>query len=103
MKSINKRMNLRYNQFCDEQPITDDNKYKLGFRFTYGYDNEQPIKTSIKVLQRYESLKEELTTNKLSTISAVQFNIEYKKAEINFNSDYRRERYEGLCIPNILS
>eukprot|EP01084_Bolivina_argentea_P117803 209136_1 len=75
------------------------NMYSFGIWFKYGYNSEDEniyinqYVDYIPVSPKYNSLKEELTTNIISKISMNQFNIELKKASIHFSSDYCKQKF----------
>eukprot|EP01083_Nonionella_stella_P025711 70828_1 len=73
------------------QPIINDQMYSFGIEFCYGYDTEYNTENAIKIKAKYASLKHELTHNEISHINIEQFNVEYSKAQIHFNSHYRRK------------
>eukprot|EP01084_Bolivina_argentea_P145625 255209_1 len=69
---------------------SDSKKYDFGLYFNYGYKGEHgPTANGTNVCGlKYSSLKEELTTNNIAIMSMEQFNHEYRKAVIHFNSNY---------------
>eukprot|EP01084_Bolivina_argentea_P203785 347986_1 len=95
---------LRHRGYKKYQPLISNNnnkypdtdqKYSFGYPFMYGYcgeyDNIMHSIYVIPIYPKYASLKEELTMNDISTISIQQFNVEYQKGGIHFNSHYCRE------------
>eukprot|EP01084_Bolivina_argentea_P184823 318779_1 len=112
MNKIIKRY-TRYNQFHStthadskqKESITDP-FYHFGTEFTYGYKSEQRLTVGSKgtpVSAKYSSLKSEMTMNKLSIMITQQFNIEHSKAQIHFNSHYRKKKYANLKFDCVLS
>eukprot|EP01084_Bolivina_argentea_P001209 2216_1 len=100
-QELDKKVNYKFNQLL----IDDTGQYSVGYRFVYGYDGEW-IKSDaygedeicqheiFYVSRKYSSLKEEMITNGISTISVDQFNNEYAKAVIHFNSYYCKKLYK---------
>eukprot|EP01084_Bolivina_argentea_P049301 90688_1 len=88
------RANQKYNtSFCVNKITSSDQiLYSFGFEFNYG-DNIFLGPKAVSVTAKYHSLKEELTSNKLATISMNQFDNEYEKARIHFNSIYCRNTF----------
>eukprot|EP01084_Bolivina_argentea_P249353 417386_1 len=68
--------------------------YNFGLSFTYGYKGELTEDDGIKVKAKYISLKEELINNKISILTVPQFNNEYKKAKIHFNSVHCKKTFK---------
>eukprot|EP01084_Bolivina_argentea_P046537 85711_1 len=105
----NQRVNQRYNQFFAEHKTDDNNNqiYNFGYKFHYGYENEQAGTKIIykTVLQKFNSLKEELTWNNLSIVSISQFNAELKKANLHYQSSYRKrnKNWATISIQHIVS
>eukprot|EP01084_Bolivina_argentea_P131072 231389_1 len=111
-KYLNNTMNKRYNQLCvDHKAVSNsiyDKVYNIGFRFRYGYNDKQVVHNMnpdlITILPKYSSLKDELISNDIITISIDQFCNEYKKAEIHFRCNYSRAKFKSLLlVENILS
>eukprot|EP01084_Bolivina_argentea_P113384 202082_1 len=57
----------------------------------------------INVVPKFRSLKEELTCNEISHISIDRFNNEYQKAQIHFNTKYRKQHFTDMPLEFILS
>eukprot|EP01084_Bolivina_argentea_P180769 312300_1 len=96
MNEMNKRTKLRYWTLCHDVQDTTEKMYSLGTWFEYGYDNEHNFGhcgESVIVSSKYSTLKEELTSNIISNIEVQQFNHEYKKAQLHWNSIYCKEKY----------
>eukprot|EP01084_Bolivina_argentea_P010940 20427_1 len=84
------------------------NMYSFGTVFRYKYDDKKESKIdglqkfvaqygnpddAISVRGKFPSLKEELIGNSVSTININQFNLEYKKTNIYYNSHYCKKKY----------
>eukprot|EP01084_Bolivina_argentea_P184443 318098_1 len=73
---------ISQNQKLDDEKKCDDTEniqmYDFGIKFKYDYDRD--------VKNKYNSFKQELTSNQTSIISLAQFNIERNKATLYFNS-----------------
>eukprot|EP01084_Bolivina_argentea_P050826 93475_1 len=102
--SANKIRNVRFNQMFTEQNLEMDKDsqnnhiYQFGSSFTYGYPGElDNYNTKLWPPNRfqpiYKSLKEELISNKFSKLNIQQFNSEYNKAMIHFNSWYCKKTF----------
>ena len=65
--------------------------FEIGHEFYYGFAAEE-CKSAIMIDPKYTSLKEELISNNLCRLTAAQFNAEYLKAKLNYNSQYCRKR-----------
>eukprot|EP01084_Bolivina_argentea_P177183 306452_1 len=104
---ISNRFNLKYNQIEHIQPKQrypdEDNIYCVGYMFFYGYDGEKRDRIrEVRVFPKYQSLKEELIFNDIHSINIQQFNNEYEKAQIYFNSVYCK-RYIKEILEKIYS
>eukprot|EP01084_Bolivina_argentea_P142826 250879_1 len=79
-------------------------KYSLGVLFRYGYDGENICdESAIKVTLKYQSLKEELTSNNIAIINTIQFVKEYRKSQRYLQTAYRRQHYSNMSGEYILS
>eukprot|EP01084_Bolivina_argentea_P095037 170864_1 len=74
--------------------------YSFGVKFNYVEDDGN---TGIKVSPKYSSIKEELITNNISSISLVQFNTEHNKSLIHYNTKYRKKQYTTMNIENLFA
>eukprot|EP01084_Bolivina_argentea_P291285 500608_1 len=97
--------NINSTAFKKFNILTDDHQYHFGYPFAYGYDYEHIDEASIflqfdwiKVSAKYNDLKEELTSNNISQINIQQFNTEYQKANIHFNSYFCKKKYRPFYI-----
>eukprot|EP01084_Bolivina_argentea_P137419 242006_1 len=94
--SLNNKVYGKFHQLGDDM-------YNIGFAFKYGYKNEQvtddhPLKEPITVSAKYDSLKTELLNNTLVTLTKEQFNLEYQKAGIHFESFHCKKTYRPYVI-----
>eukprot|EP01084_Bolivina_argentea_P253001 424867_1 len=86
---FNQRIQSSYSKFNQL-----DNEYSFGFSFKYGYQDENYDSFDYKsVSKKYDSLKDELTTNTMAILSIKQFNLEYAKAGIHFESFYCKKMF----------
>eukprot|EP01083_Nonionella_stella_P298485 1013088_1 len=80
----------------------DKNMYSFGFRFIYDIHKQRMGKEEhrniyrdyldgIFVVPKYHDLKQELTSNTISTLTMSQFNHLHNKAIVYFNSAYRKQ------------
>eukprot|EP01083_Nonionella_stella_P020337 56397_1 len=116
---LNHRMNSKYYQLFDRNVNdnqTNNRKYGLGIQFEYGYYSERimpnkrysqeryshcseqpkynnPDTIFPPVAPKYASLKQELTMNGISNITMQQFNDEYTKALLHYNSDFCKQTF----------
>eukprot|EP01084_Bolivina_argentea_P207034 353330_1 len=98
--AITQSTNNKYNQIIS---FKDHQLYSIGYKFKYNdTDNhwEFPDKT---VYPKFVSLKEESTNNKCCCLSVNQFEKEYRKAEVHFNTDFRRGNYSQMLLQHIIS
>eukprot|EP01084_Bolivina_argentea_P194681 334063_1 len=91
LKSITASQTLqqRANNKCEQVNAVNHKVFHFGHSFEYGYKNENKNVRNlndVKVSEKYKSLKEELINNKMATVNIDQFNNEYQKAMIHFNS-----------------
>eukprot|EP01084_Bolivina_argentea_P300486 518145_1 len=96
IKPRQKRYNQLFSQEIehkDQYSNSNNNTYHFGFKFKYRYSGETPTKDSVIIKSKYSSLKQELISNDIACISNNQYNNEYKKAKIYFNSDYCRKNF----------
>eukprot|EP01084_Bolivina_argentea_P287424 493194_1 len=80
--------------------------YSFGSEFQYGFEKQKEM-IMYRVTNKYDSLKEELTSNSVSNINIKQFNHEYTKAKKHLNSHYCKEKFftgnEFISVEHILS
>eukprot|EP01083_Nonionella_stella_P251393 867404_1 len=96
-------INTKFNQISDACTHTNG-KFSFGNQFFYGYEGEfQDPDAMIEVHPIYNSLKDELVSNKLSVITINQFINQCKKAQIHFRSRYRKTHFPKLSIECILA
>eukprot|EP01084_Bolivina_argentea_P036055 66734_1 len=91
--------NKRYNQL-EESIIKSDKSgwYCFGHSFEYGYVGENG--GGILINKKYNSFKEELTQNNMSTVSIEQFDCEYKKSKNKLQSLYCRQYFQDYIDDN---
>eukprot|EP01084_Bolivina_argentea_P098738 177455_1 len=77
--------------------------YDFGTAFLYGYDNEYVPPNSVSVKPTFNSLKEELTSNDICTLSMRHFNQLVKKATILQQSQHAKRFYPNLPIDCIIA
>eukprot|EP01084_Bolivina_argentea_P281849 482333_1 len=104
VKRANNKYNVLFQETKHDKPTNDannDNMYKFGIRFKYGYDAEHYSDDDrdndmYSISPSHSSLKEELTTNTISAISMHQFNNEYAKAALHLKADYCKEHFSPI-------
>eukprot|EP01084_Bolivina_argentea_P236877 398238_1 len=108
------RSSVKYSQLCPKVADNEEksnsfnaNKdmldvYHFGYKFKYGYEHEyiHSDKEYIQVKPKYSSLKIELTSNNLQSLTIDQFNSEYLKAQVHFNSFYCKQNFSPK-LPNV--
>eukprot|EP01084_Bolivina_argentea_P034218 63332_1 len=116
---MNSTSNKKFNQFCMESSDSQNESknsnseriYSFGERFNY-YGKKDHYwmddwfwKDHVCVQRKYSSLKEELIMNNIAKMTIEQFNMEYKKAIIHFDSQHRKqnEKWENMFVTLILS
>eukprot|EP01083_Nonionella_stella_P281823 959102_1 len=77
--------------------------YSLGIPLQYGYEHEIVREGAIKVQPAFGSLKEELTSNNILCLTIKQFQNDFKKAQVHFDSDHRKIHYPFLLLEHILA
>eukprot|EP01083_Nonionella_stella_P040144 109113_1 len=91
MNSLNERISTKNTQliYTSVEPISNSNTLDFGHEIHYhgGADC-----CDQGVSPKYNSLKEELITNKFSRLNIQQFDSEYKKALVHFNTRYCKQR-----------
>eukprot|EP01084_Bolivina_argentea_P311879 539895_1 len=92
-----------------------DKMYSFGTPFRYEYKGEQKTggaiqrngkyekRTAVHATEKYKSFKEELIHNVIATITIEQFNIEFSKCQLHFNSRYKMIHIPNISNENILS
>eukprot|EP01084_Bolivina_argentea_P302242 521676_1 len=65
--------------------------------------DEQHTNDVIVIYPKYRNLKEELTCNSISTISQIQFHTELEKAQIHWDTDYRKEFHKPLLVKHVFA
>eukprot|EP01084_Bolivina_argentea_P249309 417289_1 len=127
------RMRKRYNQLVSNDQKQQNTVYeskhsinslpvfRFGYLFVYGYEGENVLNPNSKISQRekhlieylntktirvfsqYTSLKEELTTNPVSILCITQFNTEYNKSALHYNSYWKKKHHNMLTLEQIIS
>eukprot|EP01084_Bolivina_argentea_P176546 305484_1 len=118
---INIRMNNRYSQLNKEymslESVEDKNKNSYSFGHLFHYCQDKPKYSSVPandgqylmnptddcdeielIYPKHSSFKQELTDNKVCTISVIQFNTELEEARIHFHSKYRKQYYPKMDV-----
>eukprot|EP01084_Bolivina_argentea_P009642 17989_1 len=104
--ALNQRIVQKYNQLYSpnltgiNSMSQNEKMYSFGYRFRY---DTQTVSYGILITPKYLSLKHELTNNDICSITIEQFNREYKKAQIHFDSIYRKQHYSTMLNEYILS
>eukprot|EP01084_Bolivina_argentea_P005725 10807_1 len=121
INGISLTRNDKYNQLGQFSCVKDkenENKeekensskfYGFGVQFWYKNDEQKHQQDSIHKPSniiipnpKYSSLKQELISNKISVITATQFNNEYAKMQLLFNSTYKKQNFEKTFSMNHL-
>eukprot|EP01084_Bolivina_argentea_P169584 293970_1 len=82
--------------------------YNYGYKFLYDEREElhvlqqADLDQGVRVREKYENLKQEVTENSISHLSMQQFNHEYGKAQIHFYTNYRKEKCPKLVLEQLL-
>eukprot|EP01084_Bolivina_argentea_P173704 300894_1 len=103
------RLTQKYNQLFSvnqqdiDFPETNNKIYSFGVQFQYDANHKQ-ITTckAVIVHAKYCSLKEELTTNVIKSLSSTQFNNEYYKAKTHLNADHRKQNYALMLLNHLV-
>eukprot|EP01084_Bolivina_argentea_P260646 440228_1 len=97
---LKQRNYKKYNSLLQHYNQEEDSTYSFGIEFKYGYHSEYPYEyqDGVSVSAKYKSLKEELVSNAIATISQKQFNNEYHKCNIYFKSDYCKQTFQPKII-----
>eukprot|EP01084_Bolivina_argentea_P277437 473642_1 len=66
-------------------------------------DNDVEYEQVIEIRNKWETLKDEVTKNEISTLSVNQFDGEYHAAEIYFDTQYRKEIYPNMALGHLLT
>eukprot|EP01084_Bolivina_argentea_P133160 234989_1 len=106
-KIIQNKVNQKYNQLYS----IEHNKFIPGKEFKYvATENKNDIHFDEKheshivlVTQKYDSLKEELTTNNIAQIPTEQFIVQLKKAGVHHSSHYRMKNYPSIAKEHLLA
>eukprot|EP01084_Bolivina_argentea_P155233 270528_1 len=89
------RSGARYNQLTQPKNAMKEDyikSYSFGTRFKYGYKGgEEYLDWGIWVSRKYSNFKQELIRNKICRISIQQWNNEYEKAWIHYQTDYCKQ------------
>eukprot|EP01084_Bolivina_argentea_P014267 26657_1 len=100
LTNSNHRRVAKSNQLISNQ--NDVQSFHFGYGFHYGYHGELSHPEEAKLLkhinisQKYTSLKEELVTNNIQVLAIEQFNNEYQKAMLRFNSYYCKRTFPSF-------
>eukprot|EP01084_Bolivina_argentea_P005446 10261_1 len=100
--SIQDRVNQKYNQLkiCESSSGTFT-KFIFGREFEY-VDDDEKYSGNIQIIKKkYSSLKIELTSNHIAIITMNQFDAECDKAQIHYDSYYRKKHYPDEQHPLI--
>eukprot|EP01084_Bolivina_argentea_P076310 138300_1 len=105
-------LNVSMDNMEDKKQNNESKDYKwydFGFQFVYkkpehSTDKEKNDDMYIGfVSAKYPSLKNELTHNKIAVINIEQYNNEYSKAQIYFNSRMRKQKYSSVKLKQLLT
>eukprot|EP01084_Bolivina_argentea_P281212 481108_1 len=111
--NVHKRFKAKFNQLnqaeneekqSDQTVMNNYSKtYSFGHKFEYdvdkGYDGGmygRGDSSDICVSAKYEHLKQEITTNTVSILTIEQYNNEYNKAKIHFDSEYNKKQIRNI-------
>eukprot|EP01084_Bolivina_argentea_P175372 303713_1 len=111
-QTLNHRINTKYSQFTfhtehkQTEPVNNRNvekQFSFGYIFKYGEDDDMHQYHNNNDLlciekPKYGSFQEEITCNKIATLTMQQFKNEYEKAEIHFNSNFCKENYRPFTM-----
>eukprot|EP01084_Bolivina_argentea_P158459 276024_1 len=104
VKTMNQLLSSKYNlshrrrtQIKPSSPnanndtLKKENMFSFGIKFNYNYNNDNnEDNEGTLVCPKYNSLKQELVSNNIQRINIHQFNAEYIKASIKFDSAFCR-------------
>eukprot|EP01084_Bolivina_argentea_P053927 98924_1 len=101
--NMNKRITDKFNQLHKPTQNNKDAKiYSFGYRFEYeeydSKDDDPMFQNNTYVTAKYANLKEEITTNCIATLTIHQYNNEYTKAQIHFNSIHNKTKFKDIGI-----
>eukprot|EP01084_Bolivina_argentea_P228752 386271_1 len=114
-KILTERVQLRGSRYSKyntlSQTICNKNtqgKYNFGITFQYKDDHKDNYvlehdSRDLLVEPIYQDFKEELTQNKMSHVSIMQYKNENKKALIHFESEFCKKQYSKIRVEYILS
>eukprot|EP01084_Bolivina_argentea_P215901 366642_1 len=94
--------NSRYTQL-NSSCLQHNNIYSFGKNLWYGDEDEYNTPNSIVVSPKYNCLKQELISNQIAVLSVCQFDNEYNKALIHFQTNYRKETHPNSSLQNLLA
>eukprot|EP01084_Bolivina_argentea_P024564 45765_1 len=99
---LSNRMSIKYNQLNSPN---HKNMYCFGCEYRYDGTGEKYENNVLVINPKYSSLKEELTTNEIetATISVLQFNNIFLKAQVHFKTEFRKQNFTEISIQNLLS
>eukprot|EP01084_Bolivina_argentea_P241235 405028_1 len=90
-----------------------DKIYHFGTKFHYELETKYEESSNgssvqsdvVTITPVHGDIKEEITQNKIKMgcLSVNQYNTEYQKAKLHFESDYRKKQYSDMAIQHILS
>eukprot|EP01083_Nonionella_stella_P021207 58804_1 len=106
----------KFNQFVadavDQSQINGFCNFHHGYSFKYkDYQSPENMNPNVEyvysdhatISPRHKSFKAELTQNEICLVTMDQFNNEYTKANVHFNSFYRRKAKPNMTMDHILA
>eukprot|EP01084_Bolivina_argentea_P071628 130172_1 len=98
---LNKRTNVKYNTIEAVNSDSNDKMYSFGFPFRYGYQGESDVdlilsNRIVSVQPKYTNLKSELVQNDIYRMTIEQYNNEYNKALVHYNSTYCKQTFKAF-------
>eukprot|EP01084_Bolivina_argentea_P200879 343433_1 len=105
-QTLEERMNVKYNQLYKNECRL----FIFGWEFIYVDSDfaEEKIQSDnahdiIMIRQKYNSLKKEIIMNNIHRLTIQQYNNEYRKAELHWNTPFRKCYYPVISVPHLLS
>eukprot|EP01084_Bolivina_argentea_P105713 189308_1 len=95
---------LNASNFC----MSEENIYNFGSKFVYEGDTPNDVEQDdeekyVKIKAKFSCLKEELLNNSISVLSIGQYDTEWRKVLIHYDSRYRKTNYSDMLMEHLLA
>eukprot|EP01084_Bolivina_argentea_P014134 26427_1 len=87
----------------DALKTDEHNQYNFGLKIKYKEDSSTPMSAQLHAIPKRSSFKDEMINNDICSLTMNQFKCENEKAQIHFNTEYRKQYYSDLKLDYLLA